>query len=185
MVDMGFRICFSTLHSKLAGDGIGHKEQTMKQKFLVQKSAADAQIIIRENAELDKELMSLLCEERFDIDALEAALASGRENLIAALRTRNLYPPKAYAEKIADAVQELLRNANEDAIELYFDDLDLLNKERQAAAQAEEAKDETKDIDDLIEDEFEGEFEEGQEIGKINSSIKIADDDSVDVDEEI
>ena len=157
----------------------------MKQKFLVQKSAADAQIIIRENAELDKELMSLLCEERFDVSALETALESGREGLIAALRTRNLYPPKAYAEKIADAVQELMSNADEDAIELYFDDLDLLDKEREAAAKANEIKDETEEIDDLIEDEFEGEFEEGQQLGKINSSIKIADDDSVDVDEEI
>ena len=157
----------------------------MKQKFLVQKSAADAQIIIRENAELDKELMSLLCEERFDVSALEAALESGREGLIAALRTRNLYPPKAYAEKIADAVQELLKNTEEDAIELYFDDLDLLDKERQEAAKAEAMKEEAEDIDELIEDEFEDEFEEGQEIGKINSSIKIADDDSVDVDEEV
>ncbi len=157
----------------------------MKQKFLVQKSAADAQIIIRENAELDKELMSLLCEERFDVSALETALESGREGLIAALRTRNLYPPKAYAEKIADAVQELMSNADEDAIELYFDDLDLLDKEREAAAKANEIKDETEEIDDLIEDEFEGEFEEGQQLGKINSSIKIADDDSADADEEI
>ena len=157
----------------------------MKQKFLVQKNAADAQIIIRENAELDKELMSLLCEERFDVSALEAALESGREGLITALRTRNLYPPKAYAEKIAEAVQELLNNAEEDAIELYFDDLDLLDKERQEAAKAQAMKEEADDIDELIEDEFEGEFEEGQEIGKINSSIKIADDDSVDVDEEV
>ena len=157
----------------------------MKQKFLVQKNAADAQIIIRENAELDKELMSLLCEERFDVSALEAALENGREGLIAALRTRNLYPPKAYAEKIAEAVQELLNNAEEDAIELYFDDLDLLDKERQEAAKAEAMKEEADDIDELIEDEFEGEFEEGQETGKINSSIKIADDDSVDVDEEV
>ncbi len=157
----------------------------MKQKFLVQKNAVDAQIIIRENAELDKELMSLLCEERFDVSALEAALENGREGLIAALRTRNLYPPKAYAEKIAEAVQELLNNAEEDAIELYFDDLDLLDKERQEAAKAEAMKEEADDIDELIEDEFEGEFEEGQEIGKINSSIKIADDDSVDVDEEV
>lgn len=157
----------------------------MKQKFLVQKSASDAQIIIRENAELDKELMSLLCEERFDVADLEAALKGGREHLIAALRTRNLYPPKAYAEKIADAVRELLSNADEDAIELFFDDLDLLDKERQAAAKAAEIEENADDIDELIEDEFEDEFEEGQEIGKINSSIKIADDDSVDADEDL
>ena len=156
----------------------------MKQKFLIQKSVADAQIVIRENAELDKELMSLLCEERFDVVTLETALDNGREALIAALRTRNLYPPKAYAEKIAEAVQALLNNADEDAIELFFDDLDLLDKERQEAAQAAKVDDEADDIDELIEDEFEGDFEEGQGIGKINASIKIADDDSVDVDEE-
>ena len=157
----------------------------MKQKFLIQKSVADAQIVIRENAELDKELMSLLCEERFDVAVLETALEKGREGLIAALRTRNLYPPKAYAEKIADAVQALLNNADEDAIELFFDDLDLLDKERQALADAEKVKDESEDIDELIEDEFEEDFEEGQNIGKINTSIKIADDDSVDLDEEV
>lgn len=157
----------------------------MKQKFLIQKSASDAQIVIRENAELDKELMSLLCEERFDAPMLETALENGRENLIAALRTRNLYPPRAYAEKIADAVQELLNNADEDAIELFFDDLDLLNKERQAAAKAAEMEAAADDIDELIEGEFESEFEEGQAIGKINSSIKIADDESVDGGEEV
>ena len=157
----------------------------MKQKFLVQKSAAQAQIIIRESAELDKELMSLLCEERFEIAALEKALQGGRESLIAALRTRNLYPPKAYAEKIADAVQDLLKNADEDAVELFFDDLDLLDKARQAAAKAEALKENADNIDELIEDEFEGEFEEGQELGKINSTIKVADDDSVDVDESV
>ena len=157
----------------------------MKQKFLIQKSVAEAQIVVRENAELDKELMSLLCEERFDVAALEVALANGREALIAALRTRNLYPPKAYAEKIADAVAALLRNTDEDAIELFFDDLDLLDKERQALAEAEKVKDESEDIEELIEDEFEDDFEEGQGIGKINASIKIADDDSVDVDEEV
>jgi hypothetical protein len=157
----------------------------MKQKFLVQKSASDAQIIIRENAELDKELMSLLCEERFDVAALETALEGGREGLIAALRTRNLYPPKAYAEKIAEAVQALLKNTNEDAIELFFDDLDLLDRERRAAAKAAEMEAAADDIDDLIDDEFEDEFEEGPEIGKINSSIKIADDDSVDGDEDV
>lgn len=157
----------------------------MKQKFLIQKSASDAQIIIRENAELDKELMSLLCEERFDVATLETALEGGRENLIAALRTRNLYPPRAYAEKIADAVQELLSNANEDAIELFFDDLDLLDKEREAAAKAAEMNETADDIDELIEDEFEGEFEENQALGKINASIKIADDDAVDGDEQV
>jgi hypothetical protein len=158
----------------------------MKQKFLVQKSASNAQIIIRENAELDKELMSLLCEERFEIATLVTALENGRESLIAALRTRNLYPPKAYAEKIADAVQELLHNADENAIELFFDDLDLIDKERPAATKVLGGDEDTDDIDDLIEGEFEGnEFEEGQEISKLKSSIKIADDDSVDGDEEI
>jgi hypothetical protein len=163
----------------------GPKEQPMKQKFSVQKSASDAQIIIRENAELDKELMSLLCEERFDVANLQTALEGGREGLIAALRTRNLYPPKVYAEKIAEAVQELLNNTDADAIELFFDDLDLLDKERKAAAKAAEVAESDDDIDELIEDEFEDEFEEGQDIGKIKSSIKIADDDSVDVDEDI
>ena len=66
----------------------------MKQKYQIQLNRAENQIVIRENAELDKELMSLLCEERFAVAALEAARQDGPDALVAALRTKNLYPPK-------------------------------------------------------------------------------------------
>jgi hypothetical protein len=76
----------------------------MKQKYTIIKDDKNKQLIIREFAELDKEILSLLCEETYDQKLIRSAIKSGKEDLIAALRTNNLYPPGIYADKIANAV---------------------------------------------------------------------------------
>jgi hypothetical protein len=81
----------------------------MKQKYTIVRDDKNNQLIIREFAELDKEILSLLCEETYDQKLIRAAIKSGKEELIAALRTNNLYPPGIYADKIANAVKELYR----------------------------------------------------------------------------
>ena len=106
----------------------------MKQKFQIQKNDHNQQLIIKESAELDKDVMSLLCEVTFEADVIKRAMENGREALIAALRTRNMYPPRTYAEMIADTVQNLYQSSDSDAAELVFDDLDMLTHERAAAA---------------------------------------------------
>ena len=65
----------------------------MKQKYPIIKDKKNKQLIIREFAELDKEILSLLCEETYEQKMIVAAIKSGQENLISALRTNNLYPP--------------------------------------------------------------------------------------------
>lgn len=161
------------------------KEHHMKQKFQIQKNDTDRQLIIRESAELDKDAMSLLCEVIFEADVIENAMTDGREALIAALRTRNMYPPRIYAEMIADAVQNLYASAESDTAELLFDDLDLLTHERAAAAVLDDLEDEAGEIDELLEDDFEDEYDEEDDIKKINSPLKIEDDTSSDLDEEL
>ncbi len=65
----------------------------MKQKYTIIKDQKNKQLIIREFAELDKAILSLLCEETYEQKMIVAAIKSGQENLISALRTNNLYPP--------------------------------------------------------------------------------------------
>ena len=65
----------------------------MKQKYTIIKDSTNKQLIIREFAELDKEILSLLCEETYEQKAILAAIKKGKDNLISALRTKNLYPP--------------------------------------------------------------------------------------------
>ena len=79
----------------------------MRQKYEIVRDDDNKRLIIREFAELDKDVMSLLCEETYDKKAIKSAMALGRDTLIAALRTKNLYPPGMYAGKIAETVVEL------------------------------------------------------------------------------
>jgi hypothetical protein len=163
----------------------------MKQKYTIIKDSKNKQLIIREFAELDKEILSLLCEETYEQKAILAAIKSGKENLISALRTNNLYPPGIYAEKIADAVKALYATRGKDSEDLFFDDLELLShaKEPQprAAAKPDDEPDDEQDeeMDELLEDDFESDFDENDnQIKKLDSSLKIADDEYGDTNDE-
>ena len=155
----------------------------MKQKFSIQKNDTEQQLIIRESAELDKDTMSLLCEVTFQADTIKSAMATGREALIAALRTRNMYPPRTYAEMIADAVQNLYQSPDSDTAELVFNDLDLLSHERVSTTVLDDIKDEAGEIDELLDDDFDDDYDETTDIKKINSPIKIEEDTTTDLDE--
>ena len=158
----------------------------MKQKYEIIKDNEKNTLILREYAELDKDTLSPLCEESYDITAIAAAVSGGKSTLIAALRTKNMYPPGLYAEKIAATVTELLGDGEKQAAELLFDDIELLNREREREIREAEIKDEVEEIDELLTDDFEDDeddFEGGGEIKDINS-LKVADDEYGDGDEE-
>lgn len=164
----------------------------MKQKYEIIKDDEKKTLILREYAELDKDILSPLCEESYDITTLAAAVSGGQSALIAALRTKNMYPPGFYAERIADAVAELLEGRERQVAELLFDDIELLNREREIerqqaeVAEKAEIKDEVEQIDELLADDFEDDeddFEGGGEIKDINS-LKVADDEYVEGEEE-
>lgn len=162
-----------------AGKGI-----KMKQKYTIVRDDKNKQLVIREFAELDKQILSLLCEETYDSKAIRAAIKSGRENLISALRTNNLYPPGIYAEKIADAVKDLYATKGQESTDLFFDDLELLAIESGPAPKKddvddieEEVEEQGEDMDELLEDDFESNYEDKDKLNKLDSSLKIADDD--------
>jgi len=158
----------------------------MKQKYAIVRDDKNKQLIIREFAELDKEVLSLLCEETYEQKAIRAAIKSGREDLISALRTNNLYPPGIYAEKIADAVKELFSAKGKESEDLFFDDLELLTKESAAEAIKKQKENDSEDLEEVVEEDFESvyEDEEKEPLDKLDSSLKIADDEFEDTSDE-
>jgi hypothetical protein len=154
----------------------------MKQKYLILNDKENKQIKIQEYAELNKEMLSLLCEESYDYKTIKSAISAGPEALISALRTNNLYPPGIYAEKIASAVTELYKAKDQESLELFFDDINLLAKNRKFAEVTEQPEDDSADLDEMLDDSYEDTFEDKDDFKKIDSPIKPVDDDFSDAD---
>jgi hypothetical protein len=140
-------------------------------------------LIIREFAELDKEVLSPLCEETYDDKVIKSAIKNGKEALIAALRTKNMYPPGIYANQIADSVIKIYTSKEQQSMELFFDDVELINKEEEAAEALAELGNETEEID-LLQNDYDENFEDKGALKNINSPLKVADDELVDIDDE-
>ncbi len=161
----------------------------MKQKYSISRNDEKDELIIREFAELDKEILSFLCEEVYKGEAVRAAAEKGRDHLIAALRTKNLYPPALFMGKIAEAAAALYgpdtsSDENQPA-ELFFNDFDFLSHIAEVPKTVpEDIEEEPEDIDELLEDEIE-EFDDKEGINPINTSIKIADDDVLDIEDDL
>ena len=148
----------------------------MKQKYLILKNDEKTKLIIREFAELDKEIFSFLCEETFDDESVKSAIAIGQEALIATLRNNNLFPIGLYAKEIAAAVTKMYESGNDQSVELLFDDHDLLKKEQEEPAVEDniESEDETVEIDELLEEDTpEPDYDDKNEIENITKSLKI------------
>ena len=153
----------------------------MKQKYLISKENDQKKLIIKEFAELDKERLSLLCEEEYDNKIIRSAISQGKEALISELRTNNMYPPGVYAEKIAQAVIDIFGSEDSQPIELFFNDVDLLIKEQEPSGDIDETEsiDDNDDIDELIGDDLEEKLGDKNAIKK--GSIKVAEDEDSDV----
>jgi hypothetical protein len=153
----------------------------MKQKYLIINDKENKQFKIQEFAELNKETLSLLCEEAYEYKTIKSAISTGRDALIATLRTNNLYPPGIYAEKIAYAIVELYKSKDEESVALFFDDINLLGKKRRSSAISEQIEDDSADLDEMLEDNLDEDYPEKNGLKKIGSSLKIEDDDYVDI----
>jgi len=163
---------------------IDQRRAFMKQKYTIMKSDDKSKLIIQEFAELDKDMMSLLCEETYDYQKIQSAISHGREALVSALRTPNMYPAKIYADKIADSVISLHDAPDQNTTEVLFDDFDYLASSRKKEKVVEEIEEEAAEIDDLLDDEFEEEYDEKPSIDNVNPSLRVDDDDITDFEEE-
>ena len=152
----------------------------MKQKYLILKNDEKTKLIIREFAELDKEMFTFLCEETFDDESVTSAIAMGEDALIATLRTKNLFPIGIYAKQIAAAVTKMYESGNDQSLELLFDDHELMKKEQEEPLLDDDVEDEVVEIDDLLDESPPlSDYDDKDEIENITYSIKI-DNDSTD-----
>ena len=149
----------------------------MKQKYLILK---DKELIIREFAELDKEVFSPLCEEIYDVKVIRSAIKEGKETLIQVLRTKNMYPPVIYANQIADAVLSIFAAKEPESLELFFDDIELINQDEQTTVMLADLESESEEIDELLEDDYDENYDDKGALKQINSPLKVADDEGVD-----
>ncbi len=156
----------------------------MKQKYLIINDKKNKQFKIQEFAELNKETLSLLCEEAYDYKTIKSAVSSGKDALISTLRTNNLYPPGIYAEKIAYALVQLHKSKDEDSVELFFDDINLLTKKRRSSGTTVQFEDDSADLDEMLEDDFDDDYPEKNRLKKMESSLKIEDDGYVDINDD-
>jgi hypothetical protein len=141
--------------------------------------------MVREYAELDKEILSLLCEETYDSQAIKTEIEKGKDQLIATLRTRNMYPPYIFAERIADAVISICEPDGPSTADLFFDDKEffLQPPQEELLIEEEDIEEDSESIDDLLEDQMD-ELDDKKIIKNIKTSIKIAEDESADSGEE-
>ena len=156
----------------------------MKQKYVIARDKDKKELVIREFAELDKDALSPLCEEVYDAKMIRSAIKEGKDTLIQVLRTKNMYPPGIYAHQIADAVLSIFAAKEPESVELFFDDIELINQDQQPPETLDDLESESEEIDELLEDDYDENYDDKGALKQINSPLKIADDESVDTDSE-
>ncbi len=153
----------------------------MKQKYVVLLDSELGKLAIQEYAELDKEMLSLLCEETYDAKKIRAAMEKDRNALIQALRTHNMYPPGAYTERIADAIAEMFKPGANPSTELFFEERELFDFTEADVATPSDDDDEEEeaalDVDDLLDDDIEDDFEDKGIIKDLKKSIQTSEED--------
>jgi len=156
----------------------------MKHKYLIERNTEQKQITIKEFSELDKEDLSFLCQETYAEDKIAAAIAKGKDALIAALRTPNMYPSSLFADKIAGAVLMMYGPEPSPSSEVVLDDVDFIIKQRVKRKIMEDIVDDATGIEDVLDEDIEEDFDEKSPLKKINSSLKVVDDEYEDFDDD-
>lgn len=135
----------------------------MKLRYVITKSDTDDHLVIQELGELDKDEMVLYCEVSYDKNTIQKAIKEGKSTLIAALRTKQLYPPSFCAGRIAEVVTALYTAKGRQKKELNFNDKDLFGIEEEkmdieASTELDDSlditdEDEAEQLDNLLEDD--------------------------------
>lgn len=111
----------------------------MRQKYVISRDDSENKLTIREYAVIDKNLkkvassmlqkgsFSFLCEETYESEIIVSSISKGMNALVAILRTHNIFPIEPYANKIAESVMALYNSSEDDPVELFFDDVDLMS----------------------------------------------------------
>jgi len=151
----------------------------MKQKYVVLLDNEIGKLSIQEYAELDKEMLSLLCEETYDVQAVKTAMEKDRNALIQALRTNNMYPPGVYTDRIANAIVDMFQPGANASAELFFEEREMFDPVEEEVVNDSDDQDKPGvDVDDLLDDNIDDGFEEKGIIKNLKKSIKTSDEDT-------
>lgn len=146
----------------------------MKQKYAITRDDDQKTLVVREYAELDKEMMSLLCEETYSQQDIKAAIQEGHLAVVDVIRTNNMYPPTVFAEPIAKAIESIFAKGGNPSAELFFDDKELFLKAEDIPE--EEPEEEDVEVDDLLDDDIEDDYDGDAVIKDLKSTLKVSDD---------
>jgi hypothetical protein len=115
------------------------RRKDMRQKYVISRNGAKNNLNIREYAIIDKNLnkvassmlrkgsFSFLCEETYESEIIVRSISKGMNALVAILRTHNIFPIEPYVTKIAESVMALYNSSEDNSVELFFDDVDLVS----------------------------------------------------------
>jgi hypothetical protein len=115
------------------------RRKDMRQKYVISRDGDKNNLKIREYAIIDKNLkkvassmlqkgsFSFLCEETYENEMIVSSISKGMNALVAILRTHNIFPIEPYATQIAESVMALYNSSEDDSVELFFDDIDLMS----------------------------------------------------------
>lgn len=155
----------------------------MKHKYVLSKDNGNGEFLIKEYAELNKDIFSPVCESVYETNQVESAVKAGHGAVIAKMRAQNFFPPIGFSEKIARGVIDLVSSTEQNMVEVYCDDCEHLNVDQDDSESIEKIEDnEDENLDEFIEDDLPDDFESDVKPNKVNSSIDLEEDDLDDED---
>ncbi len=156
----------------------------MIHKFSVSKDPESDVLTIREFAEVDTDIFSLTCVQTYPGETIRRALATSGDTPIHILRTRTFFPTRDHAEQLLRIVSALYDGGSADTLETTVDDAKFLSVEpkKSVPAVADEEESDESDLDELLDDDLGDDYDE-EDLPL--DSLKIVDDDDVDVDEDL
>jgi len=144
----------------------------MKQKYMILKSNDNKHLIIKEFAEIEKDMFSLLCEETYEIKTIQSAIKSGMSKLISTIRTQTFYPSATWAKQIAEGIVNCFNSKSSETVEIFVDDAEALQKKEDAIEIIDDLENGATQIDGLLDDTVDV-YDENITPKKINSSINV------------
>ena len=156
----------------------------MKQKFVISRDSDKKELIIKEYAEIEKDRLSLVCEETYDDKVIKTAMEKSKEALYSVLRTDKLYPPISVTMNIGEAVIEIYGSKNKPSAEFVFNNLDFITKDGEKPEIEDDIEDKEDDLDELLEDNLDLKHIGKDETDPVDSLLKVVDDDTPDVEDQ-
>lgn len=148
----------------------------MKQRFSISSNTGGEKIVIKEYAELEKGEFSLLCEESYEVEAVEAALEKGPHHVIALLRTESFFPTNYFAEKLTASLLDFIRLGGSEPVKIDVDDSECISSSSKDVPEEDNGGD-----DVLLEVDGEDIIDDDQPVEKLEAPIKVAEDETVDI----